>query len=102
MYKRQAWSNLIKAMQYLEFKKGDKTDLEKVIALADEINNSLDSYLDAGKDAFTTALAEAKDVYADGNAMQDDVDAVSYTHLDVYKRQGTDFHLKQRRALRES
>ena len=70
-----AWSNLIKAMQYLEFKKGDKTDLEKVIALADEINNSLDSYLDAGKDAFTTALAEAKDVYADGNAMQDDVDA---------------------------
>ena len=70
-----AWSNLIKAMQYLEFKKGDKTDLEKVIALADEINNNLDSYLDAGKDAFTTALAEAKDVYADGNAMQDDVDA---------------------------
>ena len=70
-----AWSNLIKAMQYLEFKKGDKTDLEKVIALADEINNNLDSYLDAGKDAFTTALAEAKEIYADGNAMQDDVDA---------------------------
>ena len=78
-----AWSNLIKAMQYLEFKKGDKTDLEKVIALADEINNSLDSYLDAGKDAFTTALAEAKDVYADGNAMQDDVDAAWRTLMNA-------------------
>ena len=69
-----AWKELIKAMQYMEFEKGDKTDLEKVIALADEMNNNLDSYLDAGKDAFTSALAAAKEVYADGNAMQDEVD----------------------------
>ena len=78
-----AWSNLIKAMQYLEFKKGDKTDLEKVIALADEMNNNLDAYLDAGKDAFTTALAEAKDVYTDGNAMQDDVDTAWRNLMDA-------------------
>lgn len=69
-----AWRNLLKAMQYLEFKKGDKTDLEKVITLADEMNNNLDVYLDEGKDAFTEALTEAKEVYADGNAMQDEVD----------------------------
>ena len=69
-----AWKELIKAMQYMEFEKGDKTDLEKVIALADEMNNNLDSYLDAGKDAFTSALAAAKEVYADGNAMQEEVD----------------------------
>lgn len=68
-----AWGNLLYAMQFMEFKKGDKTDLEKVIALADEMNSSIDDYLDAGKEAFTTALAEAKDVYNDGNAMQDEV-----------------------------
>ena len=78
-----AWSSLVKAMQYLEFKKGDKTDLEKVIALADEMNNNLDAYLDAGKDAFTTALADAKEVYADGNAMQDDVDTAWRNLMDA-------------------
>ena len=78
-----AWSSLVKAMQYLEFKKGDKTDLEKVIALADEMNNNLDAYLDAGKDAFTTALADAKDVYTDGNAMQDDVDTAWRNLMDA-------------------
>ena len=78
-----AWSSLIKAMQYLEFKKGDKTDLEKVIALADEMNSNLDAYLDAGKDAFTAALAEAKDVYADGNAMEDDVDTAWRNLMDA-------------------
>ena len=78
-----AWSSLIKAMQYLEFKKGDKTDLEKVIALADEMNSNLDVYLDAGKDAFTAALAEAKDVYADGNAMEDDVDTAWRNLMDA-------------------
>ena len=78
-----AWSSLIKAMQYLEFKKGDKTDLEKVIALADEMNSNLDAYLDAGKDAFTAALAEAKDVYVDGNAMEDDVDTAWRNLMDA-------------------
>lgn len=71
----QAWQDLIKAIQYLEFKPGDKTDLGKVIALADEMNSRLDSYLDAGKEAFTSALAKAKEVYADGNAFQEDTDS---------------------------
>lgn len=46
-----------------------------MIALADEMNSRLDSYLDAGKDAFTSALAKAKEAYADGNAFQEDVDS---------------------------
>ena len=58
-----AWQNLIKAMQYLDFKAGDKSDLEKVIALADEMDSRLDDYLDAGKEAFTSALATAKDFW---------------------------------------
>lgn len=81
-----AWGNLLYAMQFMEFKKGDKTDLEKVIALADEMNANLDGYLDAGKDAFTTALAEAKDVYNDGNAMQDEVNTAWMNLLDAMSK----------------
>ena len=68
-----AWKELISAMQYLSFKQGDKTDLAKVIALAEEMNNNIDSYLDDGKEAFVTALEAAKAVQADGDAMQEEV-----------------------------
>ena len=79
-----AWQNLIKAIQYLEFKQVDKTDLEKVIALAEEMNNNLDAYLDAGKEAFTTALAAAKDVYEDANVVdQEEVSAAWQNLLDA-------------------
>lgn len=70
-----AWRNLIKAIQYGEFKPGDKTELEKVIALAEQMNNELDKYLEEGKAEFTAALENAKEVYADGNAFQEDVDS---------------------------
>ena len=79
-----AWQNLIKAVQYLEFRQADKTDLEKVIALAEEMNRNLDAYLDAGKDAFTTALDEAKDVYEDADTMdQEAVNAAWQKLLDA-------------------
>ncbi|WP_162607587.1 discoidin domain-containing protein [Lachnoclostridium sp. An181] len=67
-----SWQNLIKAMQYLSFKQGDKTDLEKVIAMAQGLDLSL--YLDEGQQAFKDALAVAQNVLADGDAMQDEVD----------------------------
>ena len=68
-----AWQELVTVMQYLSFKQGDKTDLDKVIALADTMNADLSVYLDEGKDAFTDALDAAKAVQADGDAMQEDV-----------------------------
>ena len=67
------WQNLIKAMQYLSFKQGDKSDLEKVVALAADIEGRLDSYLDDGKQVFVDALAAARETLADGDAMQDEV-----------------------------
>ena len=70
-----AWQNLIKAMQYMEFKEADKDDLADVIALAEKMNGNLDSYLEAGKEAFTTALAEAKDIYEDAFASQEEVNS---------------------------
>ncbi len=68
----ESWQNLIKAMQYLSFKQGDKTDLQKVIDMAKSLD--LNEYLDEGQQAFTDALAAAEAVLANGDAMQDEVD----------------------------
>ena len=68
----ESWQNLIKAMQYLSFKQGDKTDLQKVIDLANSLD--LSQYLNEGQQAFNDALTAAEAVLADGNAMQDEVD----------------------------
>ena len=78
-----AWRSLIKAMQYMEFKEADKSDLEKVIALAEEMNGNLDAYLDEGKPAFTAALADAKEVYADELASQEEVTGAWQKLLDA-------------------
>ena len=68
----ESWQNLIKAMQYLSFKQGDKIDLQKVIDMAKSLD--LSEYLDEGQQAFTDALAAAEAVLANGDAMQDEVD----------------------------
>ena len=68
----ESWRELISVMQYLSFRQGDKSDLEKVVSMAEELD--LDKYLDEGKDAFEAALANAQAVLADENAMQDSVD----------------------------
>lgn len=68
----ESWGELMRIMQMLSFKQGDKTDLCKVIEAADTID--LDKYLEVGKDEFKEALEEAKAAAADENAMQDEVD----------------------------
>src|SRR5699024_184983 len=52
----ECWKTLIESMQYLSFQKGDKTDLEKVIAFAAEIEAKLDTYVEAGQAEFIDAL----------------------------------------------
>ena len=48
------------------------------------MNSNLDAYLDAGKEAFTTALAAAKEVYEDVNAMdQEEVNTAWQNLLDA-------------------
>lgn len=69
----KSWMDLIQIMQYFSFKQGDKTDLEKVVALAESLDLSL--YLSDGQDAFKDALKNANDVLASGDSMQEDVDA---------------------------
>ncbi len=64
---------LMKAIQALDMKAGDKTDLEMAVELGDMID--LSKYVEAGQKEFTDALVAAKDVLADGDAMQEDIDS---------------------------
>ena len=67
-----SWQNLIKAMQYLSFKQGDMTDLQKVVDLANSLD--LTKYLDAGQQEFKDALAAAEAVLAEEFAEQTEID----------------------------
>ena len=67
-----SWKDLMTIMGYLSFRQGDKTDLEKVVAMAEGLD--LDKYMETGKDVFAAALETAQTVLADENAMQDSVD----------------------------
>lgn len=64
---------LMRAIQALDMKAGDKTDLEMAFELAGMIN--LDQYVEAGQKEFTDALTAAKEVLADKDAMQGEMNA---------------------------
>ena len=64
---------LVKAIHALDMKAADKTDLEMAVELAGMID--LGRYVEAGQKEFTDALAAAREVLADGDALQGDVDA---------------------------
>ena len=63
---------LMKAIQALDIKAADKTDLEMAVELAQGID--LTKYVEAGQAEFQQALAAAQEVLADGDAMQADAD----------------------------
>ena len=68
-----SWKELIDIMQYLEFKQGDKTDLEKVIITAETLDMA-DYEDNEKKDIFLETLDKARLVRDDENAMQDEID----------------------------
>lgn len=63
---------LMKAIQALDMKAGDKTDLEMAVGLGCMID--LSGYVEAGQKEFVNALAAAEEVLRDGDAMQSEVD----------------------------
>ena len=63
---------LMRAIHALNMKPGDKTDLEMAVELGDSID--LTKYVEAGQAEFTEALAKVKEVLADGDAFQEDID----------------------------
>ena len=68
----ESWRNLITIMQYMEFKQGDMTDLQKVVDLANSLD--LTKYLDAGQQEFKDALAAAEAVLAEDFTEQTEID----------------------------
>ena len=64
---------LMLAVQALDMKAGDKTDLEMALELADMIDP--DKYTEDGQEIFLAAKEAAEAVMADGDAMQADVDS---------------------------
>ena len=90
-----SWKDLMTIMGYLSFRQGDKTDLEKVIAMAEGLD--MDKYMETGKDVFASALETAQTVLADENAMQDSVDPA---WKDLLKAMG-DLRLKPDKAALE-
>ena len=63
---------LMKAIQALDMKAADKTDLEMAVELAESID--LTKYVEDGQAEFQQALADARAVLADGDAMQPEAD----------------------------
>ena len=80
---------LIEVMAKVDWKQGDKTILEVAVDVALSINENLDQYVEAGKQEFIDALANAQALLESGNAWQDDIDAATdaLIEADVYKRQ---------------
>ena len=62
---------LIKAIHALDMKAADKTDLEMAVELGEMID--LSKYVEAGQKEFTDALAAAREILSDSDAMQGDV-----------------------------
>lgn len=68
-----AAAKLMKAIQALGMKAGDKTDLEMALELTEMID--LDKYVEEGQAEYLEAKENAENVMADGDAFQEDVDA---------------------------
>lgn len=78
-----AWQSLMTEIHKLGFVRGDKTGLGELIELANSFNAQIDRYTPATAQPFVEALADANTVYADGNAMQEDVETAESTLLNA-------------------
>ena len=73
-----AFDRLANAMHMLEFFKGNKTDLDKLVTQIESLNRA--DYSEVSWNAMLPVLDEAKDVLANENAMQEEVNE-TYTEL---------------------
>ena len=67
----RAWSKLLDALHYLEFKPGDKSGLENLYEILKNLEE--DHYTSTGWDAFQEALDRAEEVLADDEALAGDI-----------------------------
>ena len=92
-----AWDNLLEAIWGLGLTQGDKTMLELLIDRADGMMDDVDKYVEDNWQQLVDALATAKDVLADGDAMQEDVDKAADALLDAILAQ----HFKADKSILE-
>ena len=78
-----AWDNLLTGIWGLGLVQGDKTMLEQLIAKADEMMENADKYVQDNWQQLVDALAKAKEVMADGDAMEEDVQSASEALLNA-------------------
>ena len=78
-----AWNDLLDGIWGLGLKQGDKAMLEQLISRADVMMSEADKFADTNWQQLVDALAEAKTVYDDGDAMQEDVDAAAEALLNA-------------------
>ena len=78
-----AWDNLLEGIWGLGLTQGDKTLLEQLITKADDMVANADQYMADHWQELVDALAKAKDVYADGDAMEEDVQPAAQALLNA-------------------
>ena len=78
-----AWDNLLEGIWGLGLVQGDKTLLEQLITKADGMMADADKYVDTNWQQLVDALAQAKDVAADGDAMDEDIQPVAEALLNA-------------------
>ena len=78
-----AWDNLLTGIWGLGLTQGDKTELEQLIARADEMMDNADKYVADHWQELVDALAKAKEVAADGDAMDEDIQPVAQALLNA-------------------
>ena len=78
-----AWDNLLEGIWGLGLTQGDKTLLEQLITKADDMMADADKYVATNWQQLVDALEAAKDVAADGDAMDEDIQPVAEALLDA-------------------
>ena len=78
-----AWDQLLEGIWGLGLVQGSKEELNKLIAKADEMMENADKYVADHWQELVDALAKAKEVAADGDAMDEDIQPVAQALLNA-------------------
>ena len=78
-----AWNQLLEGIWGLGLVQGDKDELNKLIAKAEDMMANADKYMEENWKQLVDALAAAQDVAADGDAMDEDIKPVAQALLDA-------------------
>ena len=78
-----AWDALLEGIWGLGLVQGDKAELNLLIAKAEAMISNQDKYVETHWNELVDALAKAKDVAADGDAMEEDIKPVAQALLDA-------------------